>query len=64
VYICICNALTDRQVKLAVATAGSTKTADIYAACGCRAQCGQCARALVSLLRGEGGQLTEQPGAA
>jgi bacterioferritin-associated ferredoxin len=64
VYICLCNALTDRQVKLAAANAGSTKAADIYAACGCRAQCGQCARALVNLLRGEAGQLTEQRGAA
>jgi bacterioferritin-associated ferredoxin len=53
VYICLCNALTDRQVKQAAATPGFTKPGDIYASCGCRAQCGQCARAVLSLLRGE-----------
>jgi bacterioferritin-associated ferredoxin len=53
VYVCLCNALTDRQVKQAAATAGSTRPASVYAACGCRAQCGQCVKALVSLLRSE-----------
>jgi bacterioferritin-associated ferredoxin len=53
VYVCICNALTDRQVKQAAVDAGTTKSSAIYAACGCRAQCGQCVRAMVALLRGE-----------
>lgn len=53
VYVCLCNALTDRQVKQAAASAGSTNPGKVYAACGCRAQCGQCVRALVELLRGE-----------
>jgi bacterioferritin-associated ferredoxin len=52
VYICLCNALTDRQVKQAAETPGFSKPGDIYAACGCRAQCGQCARAMINLLRG------------
>jgi bacterioferritin-associated ferredoxin len=53
VYICLCNALTDRQIQQAAATTGTKKPSEIYAACGCRAQCGQCARALVNLLRVE-----------
>jgi len=53
VYVCLCNALTDRQVKQAAAAAGTTKPSNVYAACGCRAQCGQCVKALVDLLRGE-----------
>jgi bacterioferritin-associated ferredoxin len=53
VYICICNALTDRQVKQAAVDVGTTKSSAIYAACGCRAQCGQCVRAMVALLRGD-----------
>ncbi len=60
VYICICNALTDRQVRQAAADTGTTKSSEIYAACGCRAQCGQCARTLVSLLRGEAGPIAQQ----
>jgi bacterioferritin-associated ferredoxin len=63
VYICLCNALTDRQIRQAAEGAGITKTSDVYAACGCRAQCGQCARALVALLRGEAGAILE-PSAA
>jgi len=63
VYVCLCNALTDRQVKQAAADAGTTKPSSVYAACGCRAQCGQCVRALVALLRGENRLLPELAGA-
>jgi bacterioferritin-associated ferredoxin len=63
VYVCLCNALTDRQVKQAAETAGTIKPSDIYAACGCRAQCGQCVKALVNLLRGDDGPLPELQGA-
>ena len=59
VYVCLCNALTDRQVKQAAASLGSTKPSSVYAACGGRAQCGQCAKALVALLRGEGCAMPE-----
>ena len=52
-YVCLCNALTDRQVKQAAATADTTKPSTVYATCGCRAQCGQCAKAMVALLRGQ-----------
>jgi bacterioferritin-associated ferredoxin len=63
VYVCLCNALTDRQVKQAAADAGTTKPSSVYAACGSRAQCGQCVRALVALLRGEKCLLPELAGA-
>jgi bacterioferritin-associated ferredoxin len=63
VYVCLCNALTDRQVKQAAATAGTTKPSNVYAACGCRAQCGQCVKALVALLRGEEPTATALQGA-
>jgi bacterioferritin-associated ferredoxin len=62
VYVCLCNALTDRQVRQASAEAGTTRPRDIYAACGCRAQCGQCVRALLDLLRGDAD--TPEPGIA
>jgi bacterioferritin-associated ferredoxin len=51
VYICLCNALTDRKLKDAVAANNSQKPGDVYAACGCRAQCGQCVKAIVAMLR-------------
>jgi bacterioferritin-associated ferredoxin len=51
VYICLCNALTDRRLKEAAADLTSGRPSDLYAACGCRAQCGQCAKAMLQLLR-------------
>jgi bacterioferritin-associated ferredoxin len=50
VYICICNALTDRKLKEAIATTGSQCPKDVYAACGCRAKCGKCVQVVKDLL--------------
>jgi bacterioferritin-associated ferredoxin len=50
VYICLCNALTDRKLRQAAA-AGCSTPREAYEACGCRAQCGQCAKAVLELLR-------------
>lgn len=62
-YVCICNALTDRQVKQAAIAAGTTRPSSVYAACGCRAQCGQCVKTLVALLRGDDDPMPELLGA-
>jgi bacterioferritin-associated ferredoxin len=50
-YICMCNALTDQQIKQAVAANGLQRLSDVYAACGSRAQCGQCAHAMLRVAR-------------
>jgi bacterioferritin-associated ferredoxin len=60
VYVCLCNALTDRRLKQAAAATGSTRPGDAYAACGCRAQCGQCAKAVLALLREHARQMDAQ----
>jgi bacterioferritin-associated ferredoxin len=59
-YICLCNALTDRKLKQAATETGSTRPGEIYAACGCRAQCGQCVQAVLDLVRAHVGQPVEQ----
>jgi bacterioferritin-associated ferredoxin len=51
VYICLCNALTDKRLKQAVAATGSRRPGDVYQACGCRAQCGKCVKAVLCLVR-------------
>jgi bacterioferritin-associated ferredoxin len=51
VYICLCNALTDKRVKQAVAATGSRRPVDVYEACGCRAQCGRCVQTVLRLVR-------------
>ena len=49
-YVCLCNALTDRQVRQAVAD-GASRPREVYGACGCRAQCSSCARAVLAAIR-------------
>jgi bacterioferritin-associated ferredoxin len=49
-YVCICNALTDAQVREAIAS-GASRVREVYAGCGCKAQCGTCARAMLGMLR-------------
>jgi bacterioferritin-associated ferredoxin len=51
VYICLCNALTDRRLKQAMVEANAKRPGDVYTACGCRAQCGQCVKTVIQLLR-------------
>ena len=49
-YVCLCNALTDTQVGRAVQE-GACRPREVYAACGCRAQCGGCTRTILGLVR-------------
>jgi bacterioferritin-associated ferredoxin len=58
--MCICNALTDRTLKQAAEAIGSVKPGPVYAACGCRLQCGQCVRAVLDMLRKHGSQVPPQ----
>jgi bacterioferritin-associated ferredoxin len=48
-YICLCNALTDRHVR-AAAQAGANRPSEIYRACGCAAHCGTCAATVRRIL--------------
>ena len=53
-YVCLCNALTDRDLRPhTVAGAGSVSM--VYNACGCRPQCGKCVPLVRQMLR-EGGE--------
>jgi bacterioferritin-associated ferredoxin len=51
VYICLCNALTDKRLKQAVAETDGKRPGDVYAACGCRVQCGRCVKVVLQMLR-------------
>ncbi|GAB3594745.1 (2Fe-2S)-binding protein [Acetobacter peroxydans] len=48
--VCSCNRLTHVDVETAVA-GGATHPREVYAARGCRAQCGNCVQGVVCLLR-------------
>jgi bacterioferritin-associated ferredoxin len=53
-YVCLCNALTDRDVRAKTAD-GTRSVAMVYRACGCQPQCGKCVPAVLQMLR-EGGE--------
>ena len=40
-YVCLCNAFTDRQVRAVCSAAGSS-TAAVYCALGVKPKCGKC----------------------
>ena len=49
-YVCLCNGLTDCQVRRAV-EGGACRPREVYGACGCRAQCGTCVRMILAAIR-------------
>lgn len=49
-YVCLCNALTDTRIERAVAD-GARRPREVYGACGCRAQCGTCTKAVLCAIR-------------
>lgn len=44
-YICLCNALNDTQIRCAV-DAGARSAGQIYAVLGCAPRCGKCVTAI------------------
>ncbi len=51
IYLCLCNAISDTQIVHAFRD-GARRPRDVYASCGCRAQCGRCAADILSVMRG------------
>ena len=52
-YVCLCNALTDRD--LLPHTSCATSVSMVYRACGCQPQCGKCVHFVRQMLR-QGGE--------
>ena len=49
-YICLCNGITDEEVRRAVCC-GARRPKEVYEASGQRAQCGKCTRDILAMLR-------------
>nr|WP_294519048.1 (2Fe-2S)-binding protein [uncultured Rhodopila sp.] len=62
--MCVCNALTDRMLLQAASLIGSTRPSRVYAACGCRLQCGTCVPAVARLLQRQAAETREPSMAA
>lgn len=48
--ICLCNALTERDVRDAAAR-GAERVSQVYRECGCRPDCGSCVGHVREILR-------------
>ena len=48
-YVCICNSITDRQVKTAI-EAGAEGWKDVHAHYGCKPNCGKCQCEMVEVI--------------
>ena len=59
-YVCLCNALTDRDLRPHAVAGSSVST--VYRACGCQPQCGKCVPFVRQMLREDGEAAT--PGQA
>jgi bacterioferritin-associated ferredoxin len=48
--VCLCNALTEAQLSDAVAR-GAKRPKEVYEACACKAQCGNCTRTILCMIK-------------
>lgn len=55
-YICICNALKDRE--LAAASSSARSVADVFKRCGSRPRCGKCLQDVAQMI--EDSRMEEQ----
>jgi len=60
-YICLCNALTERQVRQAAASCNDGSTLGVYRACGTQPRCGKCMPLVEGILRDVGGEPIHAP---
>ena len=50
-YVCLCNALTDRDLRPHISGGLSSSVAMVYRSCGCQPQCGKCVPFVRQMLR-------------
>jgi bacterioferritin-associated ferredoxin len=55
-YICLCNALTERQVRQAAASCNDGSPLGVYRACGTQPRCGKCVPMVKDILRNLSGE--------
>jgi bacterioferritin-associated ferredoxin len=52
-FVCVCNAVTDRQIRSQSECSRHGTVAEIYRALGVRVQCGKCVPAAKSIINGQ-----------
>ena len=49
-YVCVCNALTEKHVRQAIRSGCLQHTSDVYDCCGAKPQCGKCKDSIADLI--------------
>lgn len=49
-YICLCNALTENQVRSVVRSGLARRAGEVHRACGCSTKCGVCLKTMLRLV--------------
>ena len=49
-YVCICNALSDREVSAAIDTGAVADAHDLHPALSCQVRCGRCLPTIADML--------------
>lgn len=53
-YVCLCHALTDRQVRAAIDQGGAGTPAQVFRRLGCAPCCGKCIPCVADMTRAAG----------
>ena len=59
-YVCVCNAITDRQVRAAIG-AGVRDAERVHPHFGCETQCGRCLDMIADMVAAERQQASDMP---
>jgi bacterioferritin-associated ferredoxin len=50
-YVCLCNALTEQDIRSSMASDAGCSVSMVYRGCGCQPQCGKCVPFVRRMLR-------------
>jgi bacterioferritin-associated ferredoxin len=59
-YVCICNALTDKQIRRAVCS-GACRTSEVYRHLDCVPRCGKCVAEVLDVVRAHQSEFSALP---
>ncbi len=62
-YVCLCNGLTDRQIRAAIEQGGARTPAQVFRQLGCAPRCGKCLPFIAAMARRTEGEAESEESA-
>ncbi len=60
-YVCLCHALTDRQVRATIDQGGARSPAQVYRQLGCKPRCGKCVPCVADMTTAANAEADAEP---